>query len=127
MEMITLCGRPEHCDDPHRNAVVDGLNVLRAQEVRVYRTYIVPPEGSNGLSFFMFVTASKDVHLFLGCLEQPTQWHLGCLLEKAFEESGYPNQMIVKKDKELSDGWLVTRNSSGTACNCTTFTFSPVR
>lgn len=123
MRTMTLFDPPENRSNEHRNAVVDNLDMLMSQKVRVFRTFAFSQEENE--VDFVFVTTHKDTHLNLGLLEHDTLRHVGHLLEAEFKDCP-ESQILVLKGGESDDGWLVTRTEDN-SCYVVTFTFSPAQ
>jgi len=94
--------RPEHGGSDHLHKVMDDLGQIASQVHKIYRTY--PKDGQNG---HVFLTTSKDIHLYLGQMSDDGQLNLAKLLLEEFEKGG--NGELLITDPERKKGILATR------------------
>lgn len=126
MKSYTIFAREMDCKDPHRNAVVDSLQLRNTERLRVYRTSVTGLDKPVILS-----TTSKEAHLYFGLFdpEKDELYHFGQLINGMFKhdhEDGYSTREDVFRDPEFKNGhrtgWQVTRTETG---EMITFEFSP--
>ncbi|MFI5260692.1 MAG: hypothetical protein ACHQU0_02790 [Candidatus Paceibacteria bacterium] len=107
--------------NPHLPNLLEELDQLKEQRVRLYFTYIDldKDKGSPPVSF-TFVTPSKQAHLGLGSMSWEGQRSLARLLEHEFQHDEDMSQLLLYLN---NSGILVTRTEEidGTIV----FTLSP--
>jgi hypothetical protein len=95
-------------------AVVDELEELSTQHVKVYRTF-VPKHDKFA---YIFMTTSKDHHLGLGRFSREVQRHFAMLLHTEFASNGCHELLVFLKNDRNHGGLLVTLHSTNDAEMC---------
>ncbi|MDP2655808.1 MAG: hypothetical protein Q8P17_04800 [bacterium] len=110
MHQVTLCRpttNPNPSDHLHLIGVMDDLDRIRKQKVRIFQT-TVGNVATDGLPYYwQYITTSKDLHLSLGEMNRSGQYHLSVWLEEEFAQKRC-SQLLVITDY-WSNAVLVTR------------------
>lgn len=95
----------------HRRTTVGSLNdeikALGNPGVKIYRTYLTHIRVD-----YVFVTASKDIHLFLGRLTHCAQQVLVKLIEEEMAD-GQNTSLLIYADSKKEAAWLTTLTKEG--------------
>lgn len=125
-EVVLVRPNDDRRDTPeldHLHGVLDALNQVASQHVKVYRTFV--PKGDKGS--YVFTTTSKDLHLALGTLSAEGRLHLASLLELEFE-AGECQELLMFTEAERNRGaMLVTCQVDAVADWGWCFHISPAR
>lgn len=90
----------------YRERLAKGLQSVREQKLKIYRTYVIV---GNRKEWFVFTTTSKDIYLELGRLDKLDQDALAMFLKYELENADDQILLSFKApENERASGILVT-------------------